>query len=104
MNMSNPLSQRTSPESICLRAFLLALSERATNIAIYAHHADIHAQAEETAADNAAAQARKNGTISPRYLDLMAKVIQGMGYSGEEGHKILTFFRIAIVEEAKNNA
>lgn len=103
MNKNNPLSQRNSPESICLRAFLLALSERSTNIDIYAHHSDIHAQAERGAAATAAAQARKNGTISPRYLDLMAKVIQGMGYTGEEGHKILTFFRIVIVEEAKNN-
>lgn len=99
--MSNPLVQRNSPESICLRAFLLVLQERSLSIA--SHAVDVYATEEISAVNNAYKEAHKGGIIFPRYIDLMAKVIQGMGYSGEEGHSILTFFRNKASELAKNN-
>lgn len=91
MNMSNPLSQRTSPESICLRAFLLVLAERSTTI-FCSDPKDVTLQEEMKACDRAIREG-KAGVMFPRYMDLMAKVIQGMGYVGDEGYAILTFFR-----------
>jgi hypothetical protein len=93
--MSNPLNLSTSPESICLKAFILVLGERSINISIYAEASAI-AKEEETAADCGVAVARC-GNINRRHLDLMAKVIQGMGYTGEQGGAILDFFKSRVV-------
>jgi hypothetical protein len=72
------------------------LSERSTTI-FCSDPKDVMLQEEGRACDKAMIQARSNGGIFPRYIDLMAKVIQGMGYSGEAGHAILEFFKSKMV-------
>jgi len=89
----NALSQSHSKESICLRAFILVLQERSLDIHCYADLKDEISQEEARAAEKACHEARKGGIIFPCYIDLMAKIIQGMGYTGDEGHRLLTFFR-----------
>jgi hypothetical protein len=78
----------TTPETICLRAFLAVLSERSTAAYLY------NDTLTETECKEGLASARK-GIILGRYHDLMAKVIQDMGYSGEMGYNILLNFKKA---------